>query len=214
MAYKSLLLDVNGVVLRDPDLFHHVKEKHIAYVRSKVPIAKDARESERLVRLAYGHTKRGLECVYGVDTSDFVEKVYDKHLMDRLTETLYSTEFQRDAQIIYDLAKGHDWKVTLVSNAPDVWVSKIAEAIGDNVYTCCAKDEARWPEHHIHIFVDDSIKNICAKQNAPNWSPILFTDTKRPGVWYKQIRSFEELALYIHSLDMWIDHDHWHKFEF
>jgi hypothetical protein len=212
MAFKSLLLDVNGVVLRDPDLLHHMRENHIAYVASKVPSSKNPSKTERLLRVGFKGTANGLREVYGVDTSDFLEKVYDKHLMSRLTETLYGTEFQRDAKCIYDIAKGHDWKVTLISNAPSVWVSPIAEAIGD-VYSC-PKDGVVLPEHHVQVYVDDSVRRINTKCGLPNWSPILFTDSKKQGTWYKQMSSFEEIAMYIRSLDMWTEYDHWHKTEY
>lgn len=213
MAFKSLLLDVNGVVLRDPDLLHHVKENHVAYVASKVPYSKDPRNTEKLLYKGFGSTLNGLKTVYGVDTSDFEEKVYDKKLMDRLAETLYSTEFQRDAKIIYNIAKGHEWKVTLVSNAPNIWSARVADAIGD-VYTRCKSDHVSWPQHHLHIYVDNSLTKINLKRFLPNWSPVLFTGTKQSGTWYKQVRSFEDLALYINSLDMWIAHNHWHLTEY
>lgn len=205
MAFKSLLLDVNGVVLRDPDLFRWVRQNHVAYVKAKVPHSKNPRETERLVRIAYGHTARGLQKVYGVDTSDFAEKVYDKKLMDRLTETLYSTEFQQDAKIIHEIASGYEWKVTLMSNAPGVWVSKVAEAISDHVYTCYNKDDMKWPVHHVHVFVDDDVKNM---RYLPNITPVLFTQNKNPNAWYAQVNSFEDLAMLIRSIDMWIEHNH------
>ena len=104
-------------------------------------------------------------------------------------------------------------KVTLVSNAPNIWVSRVAEAIGD-VYTCCEKDTAIWPEHHIQIYVDDSVEKVITKTALPNWTPILFSNSKNPNVPYKQVNSIEELALYIRSLDMWASHDHWHLFDY
>jgi hypothetical protein len=62
--------------------------------------------------------------------------------------------------------------------------------------------------------VDDSVSRINTKCGLPNWSPILFTDSKKQGTWYKQMSSFEEIAMYIRSLDMWANHDHWHKNEY
>lgn len=215
MAYKSLVLDLHGVVLRDRDLLHQIRENHNAYVAQKVPLSKNPAETNRLVSFAYGHTVRGLQQVYGVDTSDFEERVYgERRLLDRLTEVLYSTEFQRNAQILHQFALGHEWKVSLATNAPYSWTKKVAEAISDSVFTVCDKDTHVWPEHHVHVYVDDSRLNIEKKRRANNWIPILYADFKKPGVWFKQVSSFEDLAMYLRSLDMWIEHDHKHLFEY
>ena len=39
MAFKSLLLDIDGVVVRDKLLLSHVKENCVNYVASKLPEA-------------------------------------------------------------------------------------------------------------------------------------------------------------------------------
>jgi hypothetical protein len=212
MAFKSLLLDVHGVVLRDRELLDHVNTNCVAYVQKKVPLSKNPPETARLLCAAYGHATKGLQKVYGVDTSDFVDEVYDKHLMSHLQAVVCGTEFQSDAAIIHGLSHMHDWKVSLVTNAPLRWTQCIKNAIGD-VYTV-SKDSAVYPEHHVHLYVDDSPEHVEQKLLLPNWNPILFTDTKTTTSPYIQVRSFEELLMYINSFDMWTTHDHWHTFEF
>ena len=51
MAYKSLVLDVDGVLVRDKLLLQHVKENCVSYVRAKLPDAKNPREVNRLLHL-------------------------------------------------------------------------------------------------------------------------------------------------------------------
>ena len=213
MAFKSLLLDVNGVVLRDRELLTHVNDNCVAYVQKKVPLSKDPKETARLLCNAYGHVSKGLQKVYGIDTRDFVDEVYDKRLMSHLQAVVCGTDFQEDAAIIHGLAHMHDWKVSLVTNAPLRWARCIKDAIGD-VYIVSNKDEATYPEHHVHLYVDDSLDNIKEKMGRPNWSPILYTNSKAKKAPYIQVCSFEELLMYVNSLDMWASHDHWHKFEF
>jgi len=213
MAFKSLLLDVNGVVLRDRELLQHVNDNCVAYVQKKVPLSKNPKETARLLCAAYGHEIKGLQKIYGVDTSDFVDEVYDKRLMSHLQAVVCGTDFQNDADIIHGLSNMHDWKVSLVTNAPLKWARCIKDAIGD-VYVVPNKDEATYPEHHVHFYVDDSPTNVEEKLRLPNWNPILFTNSKTKKSPYIQVCSFEELLVYVNSFDMWMNHDHWHKFEF
>ena len=55
-AYKSLLLDVDGVVLRNPLLMNHLKENCVSYVRKKLPASKDPYATNHVLYLAHGHT--------------------------------------------------------------------------------------------------------------------------------------------------------------
>jgi FMN phosphatase YigB (HAD superfamily) len=221
MASKSLLLDVDGVLIRDKLLLHHVKDNCVAYVRSKLPECKNPTETNRFLHLAHGHTARGLTTAFGVDVSDFNAKVYDKSLMDHLVDVIYGSEFQQDAKEIHDLIL-NDWKVTLFTNAPIEWAGPIALAIGDDVAISCAssdlsksplKPEAdaytHFPKHHTHIYVDDSLKNLGTARWLPNWNSIYFNEgPKEDRLWCPQISSVWELCLYVNSVDQWIKDNH------
>ena len=124
MAFKSLLLDIDGVVVRDKLLLSHVKENCVNYVASKLPEAKSPRDVNRVLHLSHGHTARGLNMVFKIDTSDFNEKVYDKRLMDHLAEVIYGSEFQEEAKEIHELTQ-NGWKVTLFTNSPVKWAGKL-----------------------------------------------------------------------------------------
>jgi FMN phosphatase YigB (HAD superfamily) len=216
MAYKSLLLDVDGVLVRDKLLLQHVKENCVNYVASKLPESKNPRETNRHLYLSHGHTARGLNMVFKVDTSDFNEKVYDKSLMDHLAEVIYGTEFQEEAKEIHELTQ-NGWKVTLFTNSPIEWAGQVARAIGDDVFVACPGDfmkpevpmYTQFPNHHMHIYVDDSMKNIGTARWLPNWQCVYFNEgEKEPRLWCPQVDNMWELLLYVNSVDQWIEDNH------
>ena len=221
MAFKSLLLDIDGVILRDRLLMEHVKDNCVKYVAAKLPECKNPRETNRVLHLGYGHTARGLSTCFQVDTSDFNEKVYDRPLMDHLAEVIYGTEFQQEAKELHELTE-KDWKVTLFTNSPVEWAVPIGRAISDNVFIDCAghnvstsplKPEAarytQFPIHMTHIYVDDSLKNIGTARFLPNWHCVYFNEgPKEDRLWCPQISSIWELLLYVNSVDQWIEDAH------
>ena len=215
--YKSLLLDIDGVVVRDRLLMEHLKDNCVRYVAAKLPQCKDPRETNRVLYLGHGHTARGLATAFQVDTSDFNEKVYDKRLMEHLAEVIYGTEFQQEAKEIHELTE-KGWKVSLFTNSPVEWAVPIGRAISDNVFIDCAghnisktplKPEAerytQFPKHMTHIYVDDSLKNLGTARWVPNWHSVYFNEgPKEDRLWCPQITSIWELLLYVNSVDQWI----------
>jgi hypothetical protein len=216
-AFKSLLLDIDGVLVRDRLLMEHVKDNCVKYVSAKLPRCKDPRETNRLLYLGHGHTARGLATAFQVDTSDFNEKVYDRPLMDHLAEVIYGTEFQQDAKEIHELSE-KGWKVTLFTNSPVEWAVPIAHAISHNVYVDCVghdvsksfvkPESARYtqfPAHMTHIYVDDSLKNLGTARWMPNWHSVYFNEgPNEDRLWCPQISTIWELLLYVNSVDKWI----------
>lgn len=210
---KSLLLDIDGVLVRDPLLLQHVKSNCVEYVRAKLPECKDPVQTNAHLYLAHGHTALGLQKSFKVDTSDFHEKVYDKRLMDHLAEVIYGTEFQMDAEIIHGLTR-EGWDVTLFTNSPSQWATPVARAIGDNIKVKCAGPDARrsylkpealfykgFPTSQTHIYVDDSLKNLGTARFLPNWVPVHFTDGPNENKpWCPQIGSIWEISLFVNSV--------------
>ena len=47
MAFKSLLLDIDGVIVRDKELEKHIKKNCVSYVKSKLPECKNPDETNR-----------------------------------------------------------------------------------------------------------------------------------------------------------------------
>jgi hypothetical protein len=217
MACKSLLLDIDGVLVRDKTLLNHVKDNCVEYVRAKLPDCKDPLRVNHVLYLSYGHTARGLSHAFQVDTRDFNAKVYDKKLIEHLSEVIYGNEFQQEAKEIYGLMK-NDWNVTLFTNAPSVWANPVADAIGQEVNVWCPnfdvntsplKPEAsaytHFPKRDTKVYVDDSLKNLGTARWLPNWHPVHFYDgPKDPHMWCPQVQTIWELCLYVNSVDQWI----------
>jgi len=214
MAYKSLLLDVDGVLVRDKLLMNHLNENCVKYVQSKMPDSKNAREINRLMYMTSGHTARGLHNNFGIDTSDFNEKVYDKKLIEHLSEVLSTFEFQEEAKYIHEWNKDY-WKVTLFTNAPVVWAGTVARAISDEIYIRAGPENAMsgplkpdaaayadFPKTYTNIFVDDSLKNLAATRWMPNWHPVHFSqEPADPRTWCPTVSSLWELGLFLSSVE-------------
>ena len=214
--YRSLLLDIDGVIVRDRLLMEHVKDNCVKYVAAKLPMCKNPRETNRVLYLGYGHTARGLSTAFQVDTSDFNEKVYDKSLLNHLADVIYGNEFQQEAKELHELTE-KDWKLTLFTNSPIEWAGPVARAIGDNVYVDCVghdvstsllkPDAARYtqfPKHVQNFYVEDSLKNLGTAKFLPNWHSVYFNEgPKEDRLWCPQVGSMWELLLYINSVDEW-----------
>jgi hypothetical protein len=208
MAFKSLVLDIDGVLIRDRRLLAHVRHNCVRYVAKKLPDFKDPAYTNKLLYSTAGHTARGLQNSFGIDTSDFNREVYDRPVLDRLWEVLSSTRFQREAKDIHELTK-NGWRVTLFTNSPIEWAGEVAHAISDQVYVVCPgsnivespiKPEAtaytNFAKHHTHIFVDDSLTNLTTARWLPNWHPVHFNPGRADPVdWCPTVGSIWEVCL-------------------
>jgi len=210
---KSLRLDIDGVLIRDKALLEHVQHNCVKYVRAKLPECKDPYATNHVLYLAQGHTARGLQKVFKVDVSDFNQKVYDKPLLRHLTEVIDTADFQYDAAQIHELTK-EGWNVSLFTNAPWVWASKVGLAIGDNIGVRCPGNPMESPlkpepeaymfeDYKLNVLVDDSLKNLGTARHMKNWKCVQFTDLKDTGAtWCPQVTSIWELCLLLRSMEV------------
>jgi len=202
---KSLILDVDGVIIRDRLLLAHVQHNCREYVRHKMPDCKDPGLINRTLYMAHGHTALGLQKAHGKDTSDFNSFVYDKSLLNHLKEVIYGYEFQNDAEKIYDFMQA-GWTVTLFTNSPTEWVIPVARAIGDAINISCSEPlkpgitaYKRFPSDQTHIFVDDSLKNLVTARHLTNWRPVLF-GSKDEETFCPVVDSIDELGLLLDTV--------------
>ena len=203
---KSLILDVDGVLVRDRLLMEHVKSNVVNYVRTKLPTAPEPARINRLLYARYGHTATGLSQAFGFDVSDFNEKVYDKRLIDHLWSILSGTEFQEEASVIHEIAKS-GWDVTLFSNSPLVWTLPVRSAISDQVkisldgqfYKPDIRAYMSFDNRKTHLFVDDKEMNLRSTKYIKNWVPVLYTENK--GRDYVSVSSIWELALLTNTIN-------------
>jgi FMN phosphatase YigB (HAD superfamily) len=206
-----LLLDVDGVIVRDRLLMAHVKENATRYVEKKLPDCKNPRETNALLYLVHGHTAAGLRS-FGIDVSDYNDKVYDESLMNHLAFVLETPEFIQDAEIINEIST-RGWNVTLFSNAPYKWLAPIALGINDQIGIKCPGPDMNFaymkPDRRFYqdfdalseyYYVDDNLKNLGAVRNLSNWRPIHFTDQAfKPRPWCPQTSSIPDLASFLGS---------------
>ena len=205
---KSLILDVDGVLVRDRLLMEHVKSNVVKYVRAKLPDAPRPDKVNQVLYMKYGHTASGLKNSFGFDVSDFNEKVYDKSLIDHLWSVLSSKTFQEDAEVIHEITK-NGWDVTLFSNSPLVWTLPVRSAISDKVklsldgqfYKPDIRAYMSFDDKKTHLFVDDKEMNLRSVKYIKNWVPVLYTENK--GRDYISVSSIWELALLTNTISQY-----------
>lgn len=191
---KSLILDVDGVLLTNKILENHVRANCVRYVRSKVPGLLNPDMTNTRLYARFGHTAVGLSTVFKVDTSDFNEKVYTPELMEHLHLILSGNTFKIKAEKIQKF-KENRWNVQLLSNAPHIWVKAVADIL-DVEYTYSRRKPSPsaytgFSTTQTHIFIDDSLKNLEGARNIPNWHPYLLSESKET-VWCPTLTELPE----------------------
>jgi hypothetical protein len=206
MANKVLLLDIDGVLVRDPLLLQHVKQNAVDYVRAKLPESKDPARVNSILYKTYGHTARGLQNSFKIDASDFDQKVYDKKLLNHLWSVLSSTEFQYDAKIINEI-EASGWKVQLFSNAPLVWSVPVKEVLGRGSSVAdrrflkpSLRAYANFSTKNNYLFVDDAIINLHTGKIFPNWTPIHYNESVNKAD-FPTVKSISELAMMCETIN-------------
>jgi hypothetical protein len=199
-----LLLDVDGVLIRDKPLLNHVKDNVSRYVQHKLPGVQNPARVNRILYRQYGHTGRGLFDAFGIDTRDFTKTVYDKKLMSHLWEVLSSNDFQLDAMNIHEMCQ--EYEVRLFSNSPLVWTLPIASAISDCItvspQSFFLKPDPRayvkFPHNRVKYFVDDSVPNLRTANYLYNWKCIHFglSGTKE----FPSVQSIPALEFFLSSV--------------
>lgn len=177
-----ILLDVDGVIVKDYALLDHMKNNVVRYVSKKLPGLKKPHNVNKLIYSKYGHTAIGLSAEFNVDTRDFDEFVYDKYLIAHLEDYLDSNEeFERDANTIRTICDS-GMSVSFFSNSPLVWTEpirlKIDERIHNNGEYRKPKLESylRFGKEEHFVFVDDRIENLKPVLFLENWTPIYFSN--------------------------------------
>ena len=140
----------------------------------------------------HGHTAKGLEMEFGIDTGDFNTFVYDVHTIDHLYEFLKSDEFKKDADII----KSFGTNVSFFSNSPLVWSIPVRNAIDSRIHTAVytkpeLKNYSMWKDREA-IIVDDRIENLLPALFFKNLTPIHYSEQKESDL-IKTVYSLENI---------------------
>ena len=191
---NKLLLDIDGVIVRDYVLLDHVKSNIIRYVSKKLPGMKRHEKINNLLYKAYGHTAIGLQEEFGLDTRDFDDYVYNRYVIAHLHDYLTSNEnFNRDKRILREICDSH--AVSFFSNAPLQWTNPIREAIDLRIKNTSnnlkpkLESYMKFGTHEKIIFVDDKLENLKPTLFLENWTPIHYTQEPES----QQIKSISDL---------------------
>jgi len=177
----SLILDINGVLIRDPKLLDHLKRNCENYVQMKMPERPDTKYINYTMHQIYGHAGKGLSKEFKIDTSDFNDFVYDKKLTDHLWSVLSGTEFQQEAELLSRMTND-GWDISLFSNNPLVWSIPVSNAICDKIKVVYNENKLKpnlvaytqFSDKN-HIYVDANVKNLIAAHWLLGWKTIHFS---------------------------------------
>lgn len=162
---KALLLDVDGVVVKNNKLLSKVTTNITRYYAKKLHLPhKDAIKVNKVLYSEYGHSYRGLKKACGVTSTldDFNYTVYDNDIMLELEELKKDYHHAMHSQHLRELAvacKTKEIPIYIFSNAPFNWCYKALEISGlcnyvpvDHIISC----DHEVPRH----FHDDGFKPI------------------------------------------------------
>lgn len=182
---KTLLLDIDGVIIRDRVLLDHVKSNIVRYVHKKVPSHMNPCNLNNMLYNFYGHTATGLKKVYKIYTNDFDYEVYDSHVMEQLYDVFETREFKNDSETLRHLLD-IGWNVEFLSNSPLIWSESVKYAIDRTRIK--NKGQYEKPNFNTYLnfdpneeytFVDDKINNLLPTMRINNWKQLHFSSTKR-----------------------------------
>lgn len=178
---KTVLLDIDGVLIRDNILLNHVNNSVVRYVKTKIPKMHNSSKVNSVLYKTYGHTAIGLEKEYGVDTTDFNQKVYNIYVMDHLYNYLdTSKKFKTDATTIRHILD-IGYNVELFSNSPLEWSNAVRNFIDQRLKTGVYEKPKietylKFDSQRDYIFVDDKLDNRRPVLFFDNWTPIHFSE--------------------------------------
>lgn len=181
MSHLHLLMDIDGVLIRDYVLLDHVKSNIVRYVSKKLPGMKRHEKINNLLYKAYGHTAIGLQEEFGLDTRDFDDYVYNRYLIAHLHDYIQHDEkFKRDALTLQHICDSTD--VSFFSNAPLNWTEPIREAIDLRIKNTSENLKPKFESYlkfgldNKIVFVDDKIENLFPTVMLSNWTPIQYSE--------------------------------------
>lgn len=203
MSQPHLLLDIDGVLIRDYVLLDHVKSNIVRYVSKKLPGMKRHQKINNLLYKAYGHTAIGLQEEFGLDTRDFDDYVYNRYLLAHLYDYIQTDEkFKRDSIVLRHLCDVS--RVTFFSNAPLDWTEPIREAIDLRITNTDGNLKPKFDSYLKFgfsdkiVFVDDKIENLIPTVMLEHWTPIHYSETSTGTS--QQIKVIRDISEVCHFL--------------
>jgi hypothetical protein len=204
---RTILLDIDGVIVRDPLLLEHVRNNVVSYVKTKLPGCNNPHRVNNILYKMYGHSGLGLSKAFQIDTRDFNKSVYTPKLIDHLLDSFKSSEFIEDSHILREMAEKN--KIVFFSNAPLEWSIPVRESISHKIsisYDGYMKPDlnayVNFNHKNKYVFVDDKIDNLRPIQTFPHWKLVHFSEEEKSSE-FLRIGTMWELSLFINSLNEW-----------
>lgn len=200
MTKSLLLLDIDGVLIRDRVLLDHVKNNIVRYVSKKMPGTKKPAHLNNLLYKAYGHTGIGLREEYGIDTRDFDDYVYNRYLIAHLCDYIQNDlTFKKDSFFVRNMCH-RGQKIAFFSNAPPNWTEPIRDAIDLRIQNTQGnlkpkiESYLKFDSNKNIVFVDDKIENLIPPLMLENWTPIHYNGNSQQ---LKNIHDIQEICRYL-----------------
>ena len=147
---KVLLLDVDGVILRDSKVLQKISLNIVKYYAKELNVPlKNALHINQLLYSEYGHSYRGLRKLYNFDKSihHFNRTVYTPDVINALKESSSTDKVQHmhynNFVNILTTCHQNDIPVYLFTNAPLVWCKAVLQISGlhkhiveENIISC------------------------------------------------------------------------------
>jgi len=186
MAAAKLLLDFDGVILRNKKLSDYQVRRSAEFVKKHVPLPfKDCYNINKQYYPEYGHTVIMVNNLFNKRTTleEYNEFVYNKKQLAGLVLDPPSFEHGNAFNMFANE------NTYIFSNAPEEWVGHFSEMLELNIKNCiCPRTledlkplprvysalNARFSGQKI-VFVDDSKKNLRPVSNYANWKTMHFT---------------------------------------
>lgn len=198
MTRNIVLVDFDGVILRNSSASSYIAKKANKYVARTCQLRHDRKSVEQLNKqlyTAYGHTVIGLKH-HGVDTSlrSFNQVVYE-NFMDRKDLKMTEKEL-KDWSLFRRRMNDLDLEVKFFSNASSIWIRHFLEddhrglfdiqtKVESYMHTPMVYDTLLKPQKAVYdiitsmfdhqckfYFIDDKLNNFQAVNSDPRWIKI------------------------------------------
>lgn len=215
-----LLLDFDGVVLRNHPVYSVVSHRCQRFLQKHVPIRNPAKLKQLNQELyeCYGHTALGLKAMgYCTEISDFNSYVYGNINLESLfsvkdTHAQDIKEFK--AMIMRVKENSPETDIRLFTNAPDVWCQTVLQFMGMDAipklnmhgllkpnHLAYERVENMFPSERHIIFMDDKMINLRSVMRRPTWERILYTGTDATDVTHTELPNVSILNKVSHLTD-------------
>lgn len=228
MAHRALLLDFDGVVLRNQKVKKYVEHCCTKLLSHKVNIPyKTARQVNQQLYPVYGHTSFIINRDYNVPCSmeQFNDTIYNEYINYKYIEKLLSFEDVAYAKQFERLVS--TWNpdtVFIFSNATDVWCANILLMVGlgglipgtnmlcSNLlkalkpsYNAYAEAESQArlliPTLSSFVFVDDHANNLLPVKDFAHWHTFHYTADNTPESLHKYLETIDSNKSWLLSTD-------------